>query len=144
MDAKHRWMLLVVAGALALPMGLGGQQASADAPIPGLVALHQYECPNANLQAAAGTLNGLRGQIAQQLVNEGLLLDYQIWVRRFGDEWNLVEYFLAEDDEAFDYAIEELSIRYQVADSGGRQAQSVDALCPRRRDNLFAVVGEIP
>ena len=126
--------------ALAGAGELSAQRTSAMTEDPGIVTMRYYQCGESQLGAAAAILGGSWRRIAEELIEEGLLLDYRILMRTWGDEWNLVEYYVAEDPEAFRYAYEEIELRHYVTDTSRSQAQRFDTLCPRRKDSQYDVV----
>ena len=137
----RRCSTLVTAMAL---VGLAGaaearaQSASALRESPGVVTLRYYQCGESQLGAAAAILGGGWRGIAEELIAEGLLLDYQIWTRTWGDEWNLIEYYAAADEEAFRYALEEIELRYRVTEEARTGTRRLDTLCSRRKDSQYA------
>ncbi len=121
------------------PGDLGAQRASASPEGPGVVVMRAYACGIANVDSAAVALADTWVAMALELIGEGLLLDYEILKRVWGDEWNLIEMFVATDDEEFRYALEELELRLLVADAGRGRGQVFASLCPRRKDSQYSV-----
>lgn len=138
--SMSRTGLAAVALLLVGATDLAAQRASATTEPPGTVAMRYYQCAEGQLDAAAGILAGTWRRIARELIDEGLLLEYRILTRSWGDEWNLIEYYLASDAEAFEYAYEELELRYHVADGASARRQQFETLCPRRKDSHYRVV----
>lgn len=138
---RRRWLPALVGLWLVIGSGsLRAQSTTALEERPGLVTMRFFQCGIGAVNEAIGVLSGQWRRIALQLVGEGLLLDYQILQREWGDEWNLVDYYVATDMDAFTFAFEELQLRYRVADAMGADAQRFATLCPRRKDAVYAVV----
>ena len=126
---------------LHLPADLTAQSASATPQGPGIVIMRSYACGTANVDSASGILVDTWGAEANAVIREGLLLDYQVLKRVWGDEWNLIEMFVATDEDAFRYAYEEIELRLQVSGSANlSRRQSFSTLCPRRKDSQYSVV----
>ncbi len=127
--------------ALSAATGLEAQRATAVREAPGVLTLREFTCPTATVDTAAAVLAETWGTIAEELIEEGLLLDYQILKRIWGDQWNLAEYYLATDEEAFDFAFEEMGLRLQVAGlARNRYNSTFPVLCPQQRNSLYGVL----
>ena len=122
------------------PGELGAQRTSASPEGPGVVVMRAYACGIANVDSAAMVLADTWGGMALELIREGLLIDYEILKRVWGDEWNLIEMFFATDEDEFRYALEELELRLYVADAGRNRGRTFATLCPRRKDSQYSVV----
>ena len=123
------------------PIELAAQRTSAAPQAPGIVIIRSYACGTVNVDSASVILSDTWGANALELIREGSLLDYQILKRIWGDEWNLIEMFVAADDESFQYAVEEIGLRLQVVDSASRaRAATFATLCPRQKDSQYSVV----
>lgn len=112
----------------------------AEPPTPGVSAVRSFECGLGNLDEAVALLNGEWREIARGLVDEGRLLDYGILTHAWGDEWNLLDYYVAEDIESFHAAFGELVTRLQRRDPEGELFDEFAELCPRHKDNIYSVV----
>lgn len=133
-------LLAILTAALSLwPGDAAAQRSTARDEGGGVVAMRMHACGEGQVADAATILGGGWRRFAQEVVGEGLLLDYRILIRTWGDEWNLVEFYLAVDEDAFRYAYEEIELRYAVTDTNRAEMTRFTTLCPRRKDNLYDV-----
>ena len=128
----------VTTAVMAITLGAGS--AAAQEVQPGVATMRYFACGLADLDDAVEILNGTWREVADELVEEGLLLGYGILTHAWGDEWNLVDYYTAADAPAFQAAWAELILRYQARDRDGSQFERFGQLCPRHKDNQYAVV----
>jgi hypothetical protein len=128
----------VAVASLALLGSAAGSRAQE--PQPGVVTMRFYECGLADLGAAVDIMNGDWRAIAVDLVEEGRLIEYGILTHSWGDEWNLVDYWVATDAAAFQRAFSEFVVRAQRQDPDGDAFAEFAALCPRHKDNQYSVV----
>ena len=125
----------------ALALSGGARVALAqEAPVPGLATMRYYQCGMADLDDAVDLLNGTWREVADELVAEGVLLGYGILTHAWGDEWNLVDYIVAADMEAFQAGWAELLRRYQARDRDGSDIDELNEMCPTHKDNIYSVV----
>jgi len=122
-------------GVLCATPGVAAQE-----PTPGVTVVRYFECGLGDLGEAVELLNGWWRGFAQDLVEEGLLIDYGILTHSWGDEWNLVDYFVTTDLTAFQTAWRELLLRVQDDDPEGERFARFGELCPRHKDNIYSVV----
>ncbi len=133
--------ILLALVALGLATGLEAQRATAVRESPGVMTLREFTCTLGSVDNAAEILAETWGAVAAEVVQEGLLLDYQIMTRIWGDEWNLAEYYLASDQEAFDYAFEEIGLRFQVAvQAKNRYNSTFSLVCAQQRNSQYSVL----
>ncbi len=125
---------------LALAAASAAPALAQDEPQPGVAAVRYFECPLGDLGDAVRLLNGEWREIAMDLIDEGLLIDYGILTHSWGDEWNLVDYFVTTDIQAFHTAWGEMVTRQQARDPENELFESFSALCPRHKDNIYGVV----
>jgi hypothetical protein len=118
------------------PAGTVAQEAA----VPGLTTVRYYQCGVGDLDEAISILNGTWRETADELVGEGVLLGYGILTHAWGDEWNLVDYIVAANMEAFQVGWAELLRRYQARDRDGSDIDDLNELCPRHKDNIYSVV----
>lgn len=134
-----------ILAALALAAVAASPTAAQEAePTPGISAVRFFECGLGDLDEAVRLLNGEWREIAGELVDEGRLLDYGILTHAWGDEWNLLDYYVAEDIQSFHAAFGELVARLQERDREGELFERFAALCPRHKDNIYSVVPPAP
>jgi len=76
--------------------------------------------------------------IAQELVNEGMILEYGLMAHMYGDEWNLVTVVIADDVAAVIAANAELSSRLNDLYPDD---DTYITNCPRHRDVFYQGIG---
>ncbi len=136
----RRWLAIAIVAGVGASTPLAAQ----DGPQPGVATVRYFECGLGDLGDAVRLLNGEWRPIAQQLIDEGMLLDYGILTHAWGDEWNLLDYYVAESTQAFQTAWAELVRRFQARDSDGNMFEEFAELCPRHKDNIYSVVPPAP
>jgi hypothetical protein len=136
----RRW-LAIAAAAL---VGISTHALAQDGPQPGVVTVRYFECGLGDLGDAVRLVNGDWRPIAQELIDEGMLLDYGLLTHSWGDEWNLVDYYVTETSQAFQTAWAELVRRVQARDPDGNMFEEFAELCPRHKDNIYSVVPPAP
>jgi hypothetical protein len=107
---------------------------------PGITVVRYFECNMGGVGEAIGMLNGDWRTAAMELIEEGLLYDYGILSHAWGDEWNLIDYFVVEDMPAFNRAWRELLRRAQRADPEGEMMTRFTEICTRHKDNIYSIV----
>lgn len=114
-------------------------QQAQEGPEPGVVAVRYFQCPGPNQGEAVRMLNGQWRSAVQELIDEGGLLDYGILTHAWGDEWNVLDYFVAEDlvsfHQAFETAFDRVLERAPEEERG-----RFGELCPGHKDNIYFVV----
>lgn len=130
----------VLIGLAALTLAAAPAALAQESAEPGVVAVRYFKCAGADVGEAAEMLNGDFRPIANQLIDEGKLLDYGILTHYWGDDWNLVDYFVAEDLESFHAAFGEAVERAQEDDPEGKRFEKFSSLCPDHKDNIYSVV----
>jgi hypothetical protein len=111
-----------------------------DSPQPGTVVVRYFECDLGATGEAIQFLNGNWRQVANELVEEGMLFDYGILTHAWGDEWNVVDYFVTESQPAFQEAWGELLRRLAPLDPDGEGVARFTEICRRHKDNIYGVV----
>lgn len=136
------WKRIAIASVFVagLACGAGADGLSAQEPTAGVTVVRYFECGLGDLGDAVELLNGAWRRLADDLVEEGLLVDYGILTHSWGDEWNLVDWFAATDQAAFQTAWRELLLRLQSEDPDGELFERFAELCPRHKDNIYSVV----
>ncbi len=140
MASRSRNPLVLGLISLALGATTTAPAVAQDEPQPGVAAVRYFECPLGDLGDAVRLLNGEWRAIAMDLIDEGMLIDYGILTHSWGDEWNLVDYFVATDIAAFHTAWGEMVTRQQARDPENELFESFAELCPRHKDNIYGVV----
>jgi hypothetical protein len=107
---------------------------------PGITVVRYFECNMGGVGEAIGMLNGVGRTIAMELIEEGLLYDYGILTHAWGDEWNLIDYFVVENMPAFNRAWQEFLRRFVQVDPEGEMQARFTELCGRHKDNIYSIV----
>jgi hypothetical protein len=136
----QRWL----AAAIVALVGVSAPVVAQEGPQPGVVSVRYFECGLGELGDAVRLVNEEWRPIAQQLIDEGMLLDYGILTHSWGDEWNLLDYYVAETTQAFHTAWAELVRRVQAQDPDGNMFEEFAEYCPRHKDNIYSVVAPAP
>jgi hypothetical protein len=134
------WLAAAIVAGLVVSTPLAAQ----DEPQPGAVSMRYFECGLGDLGDAVQLLNEEWRPVAQELVDEGVLIAYGILTHGWGDEWNLIDYYVATDTQAFHVAWAELVQRAQARDPNGDMFEEFAELCPRHKDNIYGVVPPAP
>lgn len=128
--------LLLVAGLAFLPAAapLAAQAA------PGVLVIRYFKCS----PEAAGVEMLNRGQpIVEELIAEGQLIDYGLARHSWGDEWNVVDYWIAADLPAFQAAFNEVLRRFRERSAGQPTPEGqrpFNEICTAHKDNIYALV----
>ncbi|HUP00339.1 MAG TPA: hypothetical protein VM737_02305 [Gemmatimonadota bacterium] len=127
---------LVLAGVALAPTA-----EAQESPQPGTIVVSYFKCSFADLDEAVAMINAEPREVAQALVAEGRLIDHGILTHAWGDEWNLIQYFVAADLESFHAAWGEWARRMDEQDPDGEMSDRFFGLCPEHKDNIYDVVG---
>ena len=92
-----RLLALGVALVLAAPAAAVAQ----GGPLPGAIVLSFNKCDLARVGDIIQMTDSAIVPIAQEMVNEGKLFNYGLMTHDWGDEWNVVYYYVVEDHRAF-------------------------------------------
>lgn len=118
-----------------------GSEAAAqeqEGPQPGVIVVRYFQCPLNHQGEAVEMLNTGWRPIVQEMIEEGHFLDYGILTHAWGDEWNVMDYFVAESPAAFHEAI---NVAFQRAGERLPEPETpFGELCPYHKDNTYAVV----
>ena len=124
-------LFLALAGLFAPTLSL----AQESEPFPTIV-LSSWKCDWTKLGTIAQSNDSLRTPIAQELVNEGKLINYGMLTHDFADEWNVVTYRTAADKTAFFEAAAELNRRFTERHP---DAPSLTDYCTEHKDNIYVL-----
>lgn len=88
--------------------------------------------------------------IVQEMIAEGSFVDYGIMAHAWGDEWNVVDFFVVEDLSAFHTDFAELVRRaverdipaptYENSEGETVERAPFGQICTRHKDNIYALV----
>lgn len=76
--------------------------------------------------------------IVEEMVEEGKFLDYGILTHAWGDEWNVVDYFIVSGIQDFFTHFGELAAR--IAERHPEFMSEATRLCTEHRDVIYSVV----
>ncbi|HUF31053.1 MAG TPA: hypothetical protein VMM77_10435 [Gemmatimonadaceae bacterium] len=131
---------LSLAGMLLFPsIGVAQQSAAGAQPAvqPGVIVVSYNKC-SMRAPAQLDSLNALAFfPVLDELINERRLLGWGVLGHAWGDEWNYVIYYTAENVAAFHSAFNEAVRRV-----GQRRPDVWDAfatLCTEHKDNIYSV-----
>lgn len=142
---KARSLLAAVLGlGLLLPGALAGQAEAAqeeeEGPQPGVVVIRYFQCDMGRTGEAIEMLNTTWREVVESVIEDGMLIDYGILTHNWGDEWNLMDYFVAENSIAFHEGWNEALSRIQERDPEGTGFETFTDICTRHKDNMWGVV----
>lgn len=136
----HPRISLATLGTAALLLTPVPARAQEEAPEPGVVIVRYFECDLGRTGEAVQMMNGTWRSVVQSVIEDGMLLDYGILVHNWGDEWNLLDYFVAENSPAFFEGWGESLRRLGEADPEGTTFEGFTEICARHKDNIYGVV----
>lgn len=139
MTAKHIFALIVLPSFFLSGPALEAQEAPAEAR-PGVSVVRYFKCPMGQSEEAVRILNEEWRSYAEQQIEEGRLIDYGILVHSWGDEWNVVDYFVAEDMDGWRAAWSAILSALNEADPEGEMYERFSELCTEHKDNIYTVV----
>lgn len=127
---------LVVLGSYAVSTAFA--QEEPEGPRPNIVAFSEWKCPFSNLEEAVDLVNTSTRPIYQELIDEGMIVGWNLLTHFYGDEWNLIFVTLAEDIQS---AIEANTEFFRRAEERGLEAEGdrFVELCPHHRDNIYSI-----
>lgn len=130
--------------ALFVSLTLAGSAVTAqqapDEPRPGVTVVRYFQCSLGKTSEAVRMLNEDFRPYAQEQIDAGRLMDYGILTHAWGDEWNVVDYFIAEDMETWGSAWSAILSSLGEGDPEGEMFQAFAELCPDHKDNIYTVV----
>lgn len=109
-----------------------------EGPRPNVVAMSEWKCPIGNLGEAVQLSNATSRPIHQEMIDEGLIVGWNILTHLYADEWNLIFVTLAEDIDSAIESGREFQRRLQQRPEGERGERFVE-LCPYHRDNIYSI-----
>jgi hypothetical protein len=113
-----------------------GSSAFAQTATP-TVGVSYWKCNFAHMGKLTGAADSLLAPIAQELVDEGSLYAFGTLTHTWGDEWNLVFYWTAEDIPAFLDAWQEMTRRINERHP---DAFPITDYCTDHKDNIYTQV----
>jgi len=112
----------------AHPSGVTSQATTAT------VVLGAYQCDGDGLEQVDGYVERVHGPLADELVAEGLWLEWAYLTHRYGDDFNRVFLYRAADLETHLAASAEFSRRLAERSNG---SSPLAEHCPRHKDNIY-------
>ena len=126
--------ILLVAG-LALLAAAGPVQAQA---APGILVIRSFKCSPEGM--AVEMLNRTQ-PIVEELIAEGRLMDYGLARHSWGDEWNVVDYWVAADLPTFQAAFTEILRRFRERNADRPAPERpLSEVCTEHKDNIYNLV----
>jgi hypothetical protein len=98
------------------------------------VALGFYRCAGSGLADVDAFVRDVHGPVANELVDEGLWLEWSYLTHRYGDEFNRVFVYEAADLESHLVASAEFTRRMAERFEG---MSPITENCPEHRDNIY-------
>lgn len=126
--------LLPFPALLLLPAAVAAQEAEMEQP--GTIVVSQNICQDVSEANEWG--REIAGPVLDELVAEGRLLGWGILNHGWGDEWNFVIYYAAEDIPAFHTAFGEFFSR--ATERHPDFLERLESNCTRHKDNIYRVV----
>lgn len=127
---KHA-VTLVLSFVLAAPAVVVAQ----DGPLPGTIVLSFNKCDLDQVGYLAQLTDSAVVPIAQELVNEGKIFNYGMMTHNWGDEWNVVYYYVVENQTAFLAFWSDFVAR--VSERHPTLFNEFQARCSEHRDNIY-------
>lgn len=118
-------------------------QAPAQGPTPTHTVVRFFKCDPQG--AAVRALQRARPEV-QKMIAEGKFIDYGILTHAWGDEWNVVDYFVVDGLDGFFTNFTELFQRIQAANrqrapqEGQEEEPSFGQACTEHKDVIYAIV----
>ena len=128
----HRLILFLALACLLAPTISLAQESE---PRPTIVLL-SWKCDFAQLGTIAQVSDSLMIPIAQELVDEGKLLNHGMLIHDWADEWNVVFYYGAADKTAFFSAWAEILSRLNERHP---DAPAITDYCTEHKDNIYTL-----
>ncbi|NIN69485.1 MAG: hypothetical protein GTO63_33335 [Anaerolineae bacterium] len=119
---------------LVSPSSLAAQEEE-EAPWPGTVVFSQNKCPSPNMPKIDAALDSIFAPVLDELVEEGMLVNWGILTHSWGDEWNWNVYYGVENHRAFLDFWSEYIGRLNERHPGWWQ--QVWDLCTDHKDNIY-------
>lgn len=98
------------------------------------VVLGSYQCDADGLEAVDGYVERVHGPLADELVAEGMWLEWAYLTHRYGDDFNRVLLYRAADLESHLAASAEFTRRLAERSTG---SSPMAEHCPRHKDNIY-------
>lgn len=118
-------------------------QAPAQAPTPTHSVVRFFKCNPQGVGVRA--LQRARPEV-QKMIAEGKFIDYGILTHAWGDEWNVVDYFIVAGLDGFFTNFTDLFRRIQAANQqtapqeGQEEEPSFGEACTEHKDVIYAIV----
>lgn len=138
MSTILRTTAVAAVAALVVPVALDAQEA--EEPQPGTLVVRYFQCPLHHQDEAVEMLNTDWRGYADAEIEAGNLIDYGILVHSWGDEWNVMDYFVAEDHASFRTAWSSMVQQAQAEDPDGEEFDRFSEMCPGHKDNIYSFV----
>ena len=125
-------------GVALLALTMPAEPIQAQETLPTHIVMRYFKCAD---QGEAVRALQLGRPVVQQMVGEGKFLDYGILSHNWGDEWNVVDYFVVAGIGSFFANFTDLAGRIgaAAAASTDEDAPTLES-CTEHKDNIYAWV----
>ena len=128
--------------ALGMLLPLAAQAQEEEQQLPRGLFISQWICPQASMQGIGQNYDSLTVPIEQELVNEGLLDGAGMFFHSWGDEWNVVDYFVVDGLDGFFANFAEFTRRINEANptDGQDELPAFNELCTEHKDSIYRII----
>ena len=129
---RHLTILSALAACTLLPTALEAQEP----PTPTHVVLRYFHCPN---QGMAVRMFQAGEPAVQQMVEEGTFIGYGLMTHNWGDEWNVIDYFLIDGLDGFFANFAEATRRATAysEENAEEEFPPFEEVCIAHKDNIY-------
>lgn len=102
----------------------------------GITVVSYFKCYDASLSKAVEMYKDVNAPHINKLVDDGKLMSWGILTHYWGDEWNLISYFIAKDLATFEKAYSEA-----VEATMEENPDAMDkwrSMCSEHKDNIYS------
>lgn len=130
-----KYIILLLTGVFLLCNPLQAQDNQNNQNQNNIIAVSYYKCQFDKIEEVNGMMRQESAPVLNKLVDQGQLLDWGIRTHYWGDEWNYIIYYVAEDLGTFEEAYGEFFS--QIMESNPKALTEFTALCPEHKDNIY-------
>jgi len=122
----------------AAPAVLAGQQPGAEQePMPPILAISSYVCPQGEIEGIAEHYETYIRPIEMELVAEGMMMSSGLYFHAWADEWNVNYYRIVPTMEGLFASIEEVGNRGETRNPGLADQPGPFTVCTAHKDNIY-------
>ncbi|MEX0845323.1 MAG: hypothetical protein WD022_08570 [Balneolaceae bacterium] len=104
----------------------------------GIIVVSYFKCDYSKLQDAIKLANEVNAPILNRFVDEGKLINWGILSHLWGDEWNLITYYSAENLSSFEKAFDAMFA--EIMETNPDYMNTWSGMCSEHKDNIYSVV----